>query len=115
MSHSEEDLLVQEVEAKKQKVCILSKQGITLFGYHASWIVVALVVVAVYFYLKKQGMLGDSVGDVFSGPAQTFEQAPAFVPAPADIGAQAAVNAMAGGFKKMNFLKPGEVRRMFNQ
>lgn len=38
----------------KDETCVISKQGLTLFGYHVSWFVIVLVVVAVWYMMKQQ-------------------------------------------------------------
>jgi hypothetical protein len=96
-SHSEEDLMVRQIEQEmKPRVCVISKQGLTLFGYNVPWLVIVLVVVAVFFYLNKQGMLTESVSSAVSEPVPS-------------------VSAMTGGFKKLNLGEPGQVRQMLGQ
>ena len=95
-TRSEEDLLIKGVEEEqkrmKPRVCVISKQGVTLMGYNVPWLVLILVVVALFFWLNKQGMLNDSVSSaVFEAPSS---------------------NVMTGGFKKPNLGNPGQVRMM---
>jgi hypothetical protein len=96
---SEEVLLMKEEEAKKVKpqMCVISKSGLTLFGIHVSWVILVLVAVLVYFYLNKQGMLGESVSEVVSAPSAPASEA---------------VATMTGGFKRFSVGNPGQVRKM---
>jgi hypothetical protein len=97
-TRSEEDLLIKEIEQEQKRVkpgvCVISKQGLTLMGYNVPWLVVILVVVALFFYLNKKGMLNDSVSSVVSEsvPSQTMT---------------------GGGFKIQKLGNPGQVRQMF--
>jgi hypothetical protein len=96
---SEEDLMIREIEQEmkvKPAMCVISKKGLTLFGYNLPWVVVILAVVALFFYLNKQGMLGDSVGAVVT------ESSPVTTPA----------TTMSGGFRGLNLGNPGQVRQM---
>lgn len=101
-ARSEEDLLIHEIDQEtkrmKPRMCVISKQGLTLMGYNMPWLVVILVVVALFFYLNKQGMLSDSVSSVVGESA----------PAPS-----VNTNVMTGGFKRPNFGSAGQVRKMF--
>jgi hypothetical protein len=102
-THGEEDLLIKEIEQEqkrmKPRVCVISKQGLTLMGYSVPWLVVVLVVAALFFWLNKQGMLNDSVSSVVSEtPTST---------------STSTSNVMSGGFKRPNLGNPGQVRKMF--
>lgn len=66
----EEEVIMQEMEEEQKKpsqMCVISKSGVTLFGFHLSWMVVVLIVVLVGFWLYQSGMLPESVSDILSG------------------------------------------------
>ncbi len=68
----EQELLMHEIEQEEKRekapqVCAISKSGITLFGFHVSWMVVILVAVLVFFWLHQSGMLPESIKDILSG------------------------------------------------
>jgi hypothetical protein len=102
-ARSEEDLLIQEIEQEtkrmKPPMCVISKQGLSLMGYNIPWLVIVLVVVALFFYLNKQGMLTESVSSAVNEPVS--------------VASPAVSNVMTGGFKRPNFGTPGQVRKMF--
>lgn len=99
MSINSEDLMIHEIEQEQhneEKTCVVSNKGITLFGYTVSWLVVVLVLLAVFLYLNKNNFLSQSVKNVVSESRN-----------------------MSGGFvpelKKIDFTlpEPGQLRKMY--
>lgn len=107
-AYSEEDLLIKEMEHEKNKmkprVCILSKQGLTLMGCNIPWLVIILIVVVLFFWLNKRGMLNDSVSSVMSESS---------TPSNVMSGGFKSSNIISGKFKAPNLGNPGQVRQMF--
>lgn len=80
MSVKSVDLLVNEIaqeqdheldnlqDQKDTKNCFVSNKGITIFGYTLSWLVIILIAGAIFFYLRKNNMLNESVGNIVSQP-----------------------------------------------
>jgi hypothetical protein len=97
-----EELLMHELEQESQekKMCVISKNGLTLGGYQISWMVIVLVVAALFFYLHKQGALGESASTVFEQTAPRVVEPP-MLP-----------QSLSGGSLRA-FNKPGQVRMMF--
>jgi hypothetical protein len=94
-ARGEEVLVMKKEEEKKPQMCVISKSGLSLMGFHLSWVVIVLVAVLVYFYLSKNDMLSASVNETISSPA-----------------VESVAPTMTGGFKQFSVGNPGQVRKM---
>jgi hypothetical protein len=115
-AQKEQELLMQEIEQEEKRekapqVCAISKSGITLFGFHVSWMVVILVAVLIFFWLHQSGMLPESIKDVLSGSESSK-------PSVESSSVSESPKVMSGGgfrngFKQNPFSStPGQVRKM---
>ncbi len=100
MPVSEEVLLTKKPEEKSQQMCAISKNGLTLFGFHLSWVVIALIAILVYFYLNKNGMLSERVSEIISSASSDSAPSPPTGPI------------MTGGFSKILAANRGQMRQM---
>jgi hypothetical protein len=72
----------QETEHRDQTVkrvgrCAITSEGITIAGYHLSWILILLIVVALFLLFKKDGfnsIFGDNT-TVVTAPPTAFQTA----------------------------------------
>lgn len=100
----EEDLLIREMEEEeevrptKPAMCVVSRDGLTLFGWNLPWIVIIIALVALGWYLNKQGMFSEKVSSVTRPPPVTQRPVPRI---------------QAGGFRGLVLESPGEIRQMF--
>jgi hypothetical protein len=102
MATQEEVVVIPEAQKKesKQKMCVISREGVTLFGFHLSWVVIVLVAVLVLVYLHKTGMLGDSVSEILGSDSGVSKPS---VPVP--------TTAMTGGkLRSFNVAGKSEMR-----
>lgn len=115
-AQKEHEVLMHEIEAEEKKekaqtqaqaqVCAISKSGITIFGFHVSWMVVILIAILVFFWLNHSGMLPESIKDVLSESESTDVSS-------VSKSVAEAPKVMTGGFKANPFSKaPGQVRQM---
>jgi len=105
---NEEMMMEEEVAPQRRRMCAVSGNGLTLFGYTLPWLVVVVLVVGVLYYLNSQGMLGESVSDVLA-PLSPRRAVPRPVAVPA-------ARPMTGGAFNGEFIPShnrGEIRKFF--
>ncbi len=79
------------------KKCVISREGITLFGYTVSWLVVVIIVAVLYYVLNKEGSALSQTLGMSSNQSSVMQGG--------------SLN-LSEGF---NTGAPGQVRRMFGQ
>lgn len=103
----QEMMMEEENRPQSRRMCAISGNGLTLFGYTLPWLVVVVLVIGVLYYLNSQGMLGESVGDALGLSPRWAPPRPMPVPT---------ARPMTGGGCNGDFISTqnrGEIRRFF--
>jgi hypothetical protein len=58
--------VAQKPDNEQQSSCSLTNSGITVMGVFVPWILVAVVVVVIGYFLYKKGMFGEDVNGVLA-------------------------------------------------
>jgi hypothetical protein len=95
---------------KKPSMCKISKHGLTLFGWNISWIVIIIIIIALGWYMNKEGMFGDKISSIKRTVSNT-SRPDVEMRRPSSFARN-----QTGGFKSSSalFSSPGEVRKIFN-
>jgi hypothetical protein len=120
-AEGEQEVLMREIEQEERKerapMCVLSKSGITLFGFHVSWIVLVLVAVLIVFWLNKDGTLMNSVSNIL-GTNDSTSRTTAPVTTPSITRTTTTVRpnrpVLTGGSLSPFPGNPGQVRQMMD-
>jgi CBS domain containing-hemolysin-like protein len=106
---------VPEVIEKKAPVCAITSEGITLMGFHLSWMVLLLVAVVLYFVFNGD-RLSSLLGDSSSSPSSSSVTSRAMGPR-ASMGPRSATVGISANVSGPRMTTPpgpsGDIARMF--